>query len=436
MRSRGPALRPVFPARGPRPRATSLVRLIVAASLAAVLLLAPTPSGATTPEAVRFFDQSVANILATESATRRVELFEALLASRPQSPVVRADGSGVVFWVGEASRVELIGDMTDWRQPLPLTRVADTPLWTLEARLHREARLDYALLVDGEEIVDPLNPERVQARGERRWSSVWRGPKAPIHPAFAPSFSSYPSGANRTITVDGRQVHLHIPAMARLDRARKFPLVVCLNGQSARDAMRLGDALDRLVAHGDVAPVLLAMAELDRPIEANAAVDAEQAAWVADRLLPRLEEALPAKGEPSARLVIGMGWSGALAYRATLERPGVFGHAAAFSAPAGGESDVLAKGFSAAKPKPGASYHLLVGSFETLVGGHDLRGENQSLRSAMAGAGVECRFVERPAGHSYGFWRDEAADLFGRVFPAEKRGTGIVQLTNPELPKR
>lgn len=64
----------------------------------------------------------------------------------------------------------------------------------------------------------------------------------------------------------------------------------------------------------------------------------------------------------------------------------------------------------AARPQPlPARFHLVVGTYETTVGGNDQEGNllaaNQRLVAMLESQGVVYRYTELPDGHRWGLWQ-------------------------------
>jgi len=66
--------------------------------------------------------------------------------------------------------VALLGSFHRLDDPLPLQRVEDTRYWAMSLRLPENALYRYRFLVDGEQILDPVNPQRFRGDDGRWWS--------------------------------------------------------------------------------------------------------------------------------------------------------------------------------------------------------------------------------------------------------------------------
>lgn len=68
------------------------------------------------------------------------------------------------------SSVGLIGSFSDLHTATPLRPVAETPWWTVTVVVPKGEVHTYVFLVDGQVVVDPINPQQVVLENGRTWS--------------------------------------------------------------------------------------------------------------------------------------------------------------------------------------------------------------------------------------------------------------------------
>jgi hypothetical protein len=87
--------------------------------------------------------------------------FISKLKSANHSPLIEDDRVTFIYR-GTANRVEMIGDVTDWRlRGLVLRDVPGTNIKYLTREFASDARVEYKLITDGKWTLDPLNPDKV-----------------------------------------------------------------------------------------------------------------------------------------------------------------------------------------------------------------------------------------------------------------------------------
>ncbi|MCS6914429.1 MAG: alpha/beta hydrolase-fold protein [Myxococcales bacterium] len=152
---------------------------------------------------------------------------------------------------------EVIGDFNDWTQGRdPMQAALDGRLMYC-GRTARGVRLEYRLLVRGQRLTDPLNPE-----------VVWDGAYLPANlrnvlggnvgefnsVAMAPDYTEQGSRLRRLLVRD-REVLVYLPA--GYDRSdATYPSLYIHDGKDAVVRGRYHQSLDRLIARGAIPPVV------------------------------------------------------------------------------------------------------------------------------------------------------------------------------------
>ncbi|MBI3751467.1 MAG: esterase family protein, partial [Chloroflexi bacterium] len=178
------------------------------------------------------------------------------------------DARGVTFeWAGEAHQVVVTGTWCDWRadKGLPLRRHRDGT-WAGHLALPPEAYVEYRLLVDGEPVPDPANPDTTYNGIDGDNHQLWM----PAASRRAPSLRSRRGPRGQV-----RRGHLTLGWLAAAPKRRRFdlylppgsgdtldpaslPLLVVLDGADYLDRGRLHRILDGLIGLGRMAPVAAA----------------------------------------------------------------------------------------------------------------------------------------------------------------------------------
>jgi enterochelin esterase family protein len=182
-------------------------------------------------------------------------------AQQQGTPLV--DGESVTFvWRGSRPP-RLLSDMNDWDEAqAPLLAAAGPGTWLHSLRLPRDAYLEYAYLLDGERMPDPLNP-RSTPNGLGQVNSTLYMPEAAPTP-LAQRRRAVPHGRVTRHTAEtgglaigkSRRVTLYQPP-----GAEPCPLLVVLDGQDYYRRARLPNMMDNLIAEGRMRPVALALVD-------------------------------------------------------------------------------------------------------------------------------------------------------------------------------
>jgi enterochelin esterase-like enzyme len=135
--------------------------------------------------------------------------------------------------------------------------------------------------------------------------------------------------------------------------------------------------------------------------------------FLADELIPFIQENLDTSLDPESTGIIGVADGARAAIHAAVSRPDVFGLAASQSGTFATEDIAFireiirleADSITTVPPQ----YYLIVGTYETSVENNGLQANyleaNRQMAAALEEAGYEIMLVERPEGHSWGFWQ-------------------------------
>jgi len=337
--------------------------------------------------------------------------------------------AGVTFvWRGEADAVRLRHWIFGLPAAQPLERVPDTDLWHLFRELPPGSRVEYKFEVvrGGEErwVNDPLNPTVAHdpfgansvcsAFGYRR--PGWTLPDAEARPGSLDELR-----LQSVVFGDERSLKLYLPA--RFRRSRRYPLLIVHDGSDFLRYADLQTVLDNLIHRLEIAPLIAVLSDpIDRLGEYRGG--ATHGTFLAEELLPRLQQELPLLEAPAARGLMGASL-GAVASLATAWRyPGVFGNlllqsgSFAFSdiGPHRRDPvfDPVAAFMNAYRANPGhpaERLYVSCGIYESLIY------ENRSMVPLFQDQGLQVRYEEARDGHHWENWRDRLQSALSWLFP-------------------
>ncbi|MBP7999546.1 MAG: hypothetical protein KA314_13720 [Chloroflexi bacterium] len=392
----------------PLPTSTATVHVQATPSATASLVASPQPT--ITPEVtiLTLWDVFLmeVNNLAPAERQQRVDNY---LATVEATPLTHGDRA-VFLWQGEAQSVVLAGDMNGWNldAAAAFQQIASTDLWYLEAIFPPSARLDYKIVVNGGNWqLDPLNP-RTMLGGFGPNSELIM----PDYVAPAELSGDAPAGTvtQHRLTSDtlGRARTFYVYTPAQFDPALVYPSLYVHDGT---DYLHLIDApliLDRLIAAGEIPPlVVVFIPPLQREVEYRN--NAPYVTFLADELLPFVQTEYHTSPDAGQTGTLGASMGGLISVYAAAVRPDVFGLVAGQSGAYSLDDDRVIQ-LIATRPQPiPVRFHLVVGTYETAVGGNDQEGNllaaNQRLVAVLESQGIVYRYAELPDGHSWGLWQ-------------------------------
>lgn len=365
------------------------------------------------------------------------------------TPIVEADGRAVFVYVGPAEEVFLFGDMTDWIDRRPLTRVADTDLFFREERYEPDARLQYWFLVaegapetegdgavvDGLRVkLDTFNPVKGgNGLGPMSEVAMPRFRRNALFDPFLDGTSGSSSGLEEVTLPPGalpyeHTVHIFRPRPDR-DTAvpdRDYPVVYFQDGL---DYIRFAYApvvLQALIDEGAIPPCLgvfvtppnLHLGKVpDRSTEYGMNVD--YLSFFCDELVPFVEQRFPTRPDASARVIVGDSYGGLASTYIAVERPDLFGRVCSQSGYFSFEADRLIR---LIEEGDRAGLHALriylhVGTYERRIGSgfipprdQDFTAANIGMSETLRRVGITHRCVVTCEGHTWSNWREQLVE--------------------------
>jgi enterochelin esterase-like enzyme len=358
--------------------------------------------------------------------------------SQPRLPLRSLDPDNpghalVTFaWRGDAQttsvRLDSVINAPRARQPvtdyiadftLPMTRMEGADIWTLTLSVPRDVEAVYSFLVEREGRVqrwsDPANPARLGGRDGESLLRLDRAPRADIHRplAFDETITA------QRLTVDsaalGRQVQLDLFRLP--DAPDDAPVLILYDAFLWGERARASDMLARLATRGDIPPTHLVLIDQLDPASANHAY-ADQAAFIADELLPALQAEAGLAPRRETTLLAGASRRGLSASLTALARPDTIGGVISLSgsfywAPDGAAPEWARRQLVPA-PDEAPRFHLAAGRLETIVTstnqGHVMLETNRAMAQALTEHGYPVELAVYPGGHDIAGWRSALAD--------------------------
>ena len=310
----------------------------------------------------------------------------------------------------------------------PFSRIGESDLWFCTMEVPRKSRVEYKIeVVSGGKktwIRDPLNPRF--ARDPFGANSVCPG-AGYVRPEWTRPDSETREGQIKQITFtdtpwgDTRRVDLYLPA--RFRRTRRYPLLVVHDGGDYLRYADLKAVLDNLIHRGEIAPLIVALTyPHDRMTEYPN--DDNHAAFIAQSVVPWLEENYPLYGTPEQRCLMGASFGAVASLYTAWRNPGMFGRlllqsgSFAFTdignhhrGPAFDPVVAFMNAFREDSGCPSKKAFISCGQYESLIY------ENRSMVPFFREAGIDVRYVEARDGHNWENWRDRLREGLSWLFP-------------------
>ena len=330
------------------------------------------------------------------------------------------------LWRGgdEARDLDLrfVGFATPELEQKPLSRLAETDLWFITARLPVAARFTYGFTdPTGKKrgIADLLNPLKFGGR------SLVELPGAPPQPWIRVQ-SDVPKGSlkqekfSSAILKEERMVSIYTPA-GYDPRGGPYGLLVLFDGEAYNSDVPTPTILDNLVASKKIHPLVALLVDSGETRDRDLQCSAQFADFLAKELLPLARQRYRLSPDPKQTIVGGSSYGGLSAAYCAFRHPEVFGNVLSQSGSFGyypgwdsGDSTDsspfgwLIRQFVTTRKSP-IRFYLEAGLFETAHPASILA-ENRRMRDVLEAKGYTIVYSEFAGGHEYLNWRGSLAD--------------------------
>jgi len=339
------------------------------------------------------------------------------------------DGPVTTFvYRGEAEAVRLHHWLTGAPNSQPFVHHQGSELWHLTLALPDESRIEYKLeiQINGENrlIYDPLNP--LLAHDPFGANSVCYGPGYTIPDWTLPDPNAEPGTIERltvpsTALATDREVGVYLPA--GFDPDQRYPTLLVHDGRDYVRYCGLKTVLDNLIHRREIAPLVVALTEpADRLREY--AGDPRHAQFLADELLPSLEERFGVAGEAQTRGLMGASFGAVASLYTAWRYPRNFGRlllqSGSFVATRRGQHRrgpefrpvvAFTQLFRTSPRRVSERVYVSCGLYESVI--H----HNRELVPLLQTAGTEVLYREARDGHNWENWRDRLAEGLSFLFP-------------------
>jgi enterochelin esterase family protein len=335
-------------------------------------------------------------------------------------PVVEAGGDVVFVFAGRGGEreVRVVGDFQArnfasvlWDEAgLALTRAAPgAPLFFLRHRFEPDARLDYRFVVDGQQVLDALNPRRLSSGAAplKPGEQVAEVSEL-VMPRFAGSTSyllrpDVPHGRLEQVTEPWATPKVTVYLPPGLASGRRCPSLYVADGSSWIKWMSLPLTLDNLIAAGAIPPVIAIFIDPASDRHSWYQLDSAHLPYL-ERVVAHIDAHHQTEASPRSRVFLGSSAGGRAALNVGLSRPQLFGNVALLSPSVTGSPRFYAPYLTGKRrPDPRLRIWLSAGTYEGYIH-EDVRFLDGYFRSV----GLSPVTVITHQGHSLGNFRSLA----------------------------
>jgi enterochelin esterase-like enzyme len=362
----------------------------------------------------RGFIDSVYSIEDPVARAAYVESFEGY-ADTSTTPIIEGDTAYFIYG-GPATSVSVAGDFNGWGDPAPwnLIHIPYTYLFFYGHYFEPTARLDYKLIVDGNWILDPGNPNTVS--GGYGPNSEFAMPGY-VQPWEIEDIPSVPNGTLESFNLTSSSlsktfnIQVYTPPGYDEGAGKSYPAVYVHDGHEYISLANMDHVLDNLIDSNKIDPVI---AVFIRPIDRNSEYAFLErnfyAEFVSQEIVPHIDENYLTLADKDYRLTLGASFGGNISGIIAYNYPDVFANTG-WHSPALWPNSLEVANLYANNYKEIKIFYN-VGAYE------DLGVDWSWFESSLQAQGYEYANDEKYEGHSWGFWRATIDDILEYFFPA------------------
>lgn len=340
------------------------------------------------------------------------------------------EDSVAFLYKGDATSVTWMGDFNGWGYDKKFKnsglKIPNTDIWVLRTSLPTDARLDYKIMLNGNDwILDPNNLNQ-------QWSGVGGG--SPNSELRMPAWKVDPNTLDRDGIAKGkvqRDILYNSPTLGYqimysmylphgYSTNQKYPAIYVTDGYEYLHE-RMGNmqvVLDNLIADKKIEPVVAVFVDHREPVNRSnnkrmdeLAMNSKYLTFFSDDLVPLIESSYSVSNNPTERAILGTSMGGLTSAYFAFTKPGVFGMAG-IQSPAFWYKTEIYKVCDNPENPP-------VKIFLTTGVINDAQDGARRMRDILEKNTCAYQYSETNQGHSWGNWRDTLDDILIYFFPAK-----------------
>ena len=337
---------------------------------------------------------------------------DSFMNANTRLPFTESDSLCSFIYKGVAQNMKIAGDFTKWSPDLSMTMVAGTDFWYYSTHYKPDARLDYKLVINGNDwILDPKNP--YTCTGGFGPNSELRMPGYETHPEteyYSPithgtikDTSFYSSLLNNS-----RVVRIYLPAGYGTIK-RDYPVILFHDGPEYITLAKANNILDYLIAHQIIMPVIAVfVAPVNRTEEYNGSLKEQFTTFITDELMPVIDREYSTSKNPQKRAMLGASSGGNISLYIGMKHPELFGKIAAQSS----SVETIVSDTYQNSDKMNLEIYLDNGSYDIPA----IIPWVKNMELILKNKGYTYQHYEWHEGHSWGNWRDHLSLILTDLF--------------------
>lgn len=353
-------------------------------------------------------------------------------------PLFINDSTYVILYQGKEDTVGVTGDMSNWKDIIPMEKFSGTDLHFLKAGAEADARFEYWIMFGKNSFpaLDQFNPYKgLSGFGQ---VSELAMPQYKRHEYFD-KYVSGEKGSTEGInvhTVESKSlgyehtVHVYLPA--GYDNKKSYPAVYFQDGIDYLEFAQVKNILDCLIKENKIVPLIAVFVTPPNRLKAGMpnrmteyGMNDGYVKFFTDELVPFIDSNYSTIKNPGMRLVAGDSFGGLISAYIPFSRPDVFALGYSQSGYQSFQNDRLIKLYAAENKKP-LKLYVDTGLYERSVGLSFLPKEetdfllaNRRLKKVLEDKGYNFVYREYPEGHTWGNWKRHMIDALIYFFPIE-----------------
>lgn len=330
-------------------------------------------------------------------------------------PYIEDSTAYFLYFNGANVTVQIAGDFSNWSpEGQNFSFLTGTNLYYKGISFENDARLDYKLVVNGNWILDPLNPHTCSGgygpNSELSMLGYIQPPEIQTYPIphgtmSSTTFSDTTQGRTRTIRI------YTPPGYAESDMT--YRTAYFLDGSEYVTLASAANILDFLIAESMIPPIIGVFTDpTDRMAEYS--YDYDFMNMFIGELVPWVDETYRTMAEPEARAITGVSLGGLTSLLFTIQHPEVFANCGAYS-PAIWFGDLI--GQYSDQPVLPVKIYMDAGTYEPSI-----YHSASQLQDILEDQGWEHDYRVWHEGHSWGAWRAHLDNSLIYFWPLSSTG--------------
>lgn len=353
-------------------------------------------------------------------------------------PLFENDSTYIILYQGKEDTVGVNGDMSNWKEIIPMEKFPGTDLHYMKAQAEPDARFEYWIMFGKNSFpaLDQFNPYKGLS-GFGQVSEIAM-PQYKRHPYF----DKYMYGEKGDL--DGLKVHtipskylgydhtIHVYLPMGYDAKNSYPTVYFQDGIDYLEFAQVKDILNSLIESGRIKPLVAVFVTPPNRLKAGMpnrmteyGMNNNYVKFFTDELVPFIDSNYSTIKDPDMRLVTGDSFGGLISAYIPFSRPDVFHLGYSQSGYQSFKKDSLINLYKNADRKP-LKLYVDTGLYERSVGLSFLPKEetdfllaNRRMKKVLEEKGYNFIYREYPEGHTWGSWKKHLIDaliyFFGEV---------------------